>query len=152
MVSTWLLNFNKEETSVSASDKSSGLMTCEPLKRAALNRSAKCSLFFQKFFRMVSGFKLLYVVVFKSSRSCVMGKLHRVRIIRRKTGNIPGERYAWIKFTINDKEKQEMRLFVYRILRIRWFSELFPTNWHLPLYALQCDSKVMFKTYIQNTI
>lgn len=47
-----------------------------------------------------------------------MGKLHRVRIIRRKTGNIPGERYAWIKFTINDKEKQEMRLFVYRILRI----------------------------------
>lgn len=47
-----------------------------------------------------------------------MGKLHRVRIIRRKTGNIPGERYAWIKFTINDKEKQEMRLFVYRILRV----------------------------------
>lgn len=47
-----------------------------------------------------------------------MGKLHRVRIIRRKTGNIPGERYAWIKFTINDKEKQEMGLFVYRILRV----------------------------------
>ena len=93
-------------------------MTCEPLKRAALNRSAKCSLFFQKFFRMVSGFKLLQVVVFKSSRSCVMGKLHRVRIIRRKTGNIPRERYAWIKFTIYDKEKQEMGLFVYRILRV----------------------------------
>ena len=34
----------------------------------------------------------------------------------RKTGNIPGERYAWIKFTIYDKEKQEMGLFVYRIL------------------------------------
>ena len=47
-----------------------------------------------------------------------MGKLHRVCIIRRKTGNIPGERYAWIKFTINDKEKQEMGLFVYRILRV----------------------------------
>jgi hypothetical protein len=47
-----------------------------------------------------------------------MGKLHRVRIIRRKTGNIPGERYAWIKFTIYDKEKQEMGLFVYRILRV----------------------------------
>ena len=43
-----------------------------------------------------------------------MGKLHRVCIIRRKTGNIPGERYAWIKFTIYDKEKQEMGLFVYR--------------------------------------
>ena len=57
-----------------------------------------------------------------------MGKLHRVRIIRRKTGNIPGERYAWIKFTIYDKEKQERGLFVYRILRIGWFSELFPTN------------------------
>ena len=38
-----------------------------------------------------------------------MGKLHRVCIIRRKTGNIPGERYAWIKFTIYDKEKQEAR-------------------------------------------
>jgi len=36
----------------------------------------------------------------------------------RKTGNIPGERYAWIKFTIYDKEKQEMGLFVYRILRV----------------------------------
>lgn len=47
-----------------------------------------------------------------------MGKLHRVRIIRRKTGNILGERYAWIKFTIYDKEKQEMGLFVYRILRV----------------------------------
>jgi len=46
----------------------------------------------------------------------------------RKTGNIPGERYAWIKLTINDKEKQEMELFVYRILRIGWLSELFPTN------------------------
>lgn len=67
---------------------------------------------------MVSGFKLLYVVVFKSSRSCVMGKLHRVRIIRRKTGNIPGERYAWIKFTIYDKEKQEAGEFVYGNLRV----------------------------------
>ena len=47
-----------------------------------------------------------------------MGKLHRVCIIRRKTGNIPGEGYAWIKFTIYDKEKQEMGLFVYRILRV----------------------------------
>ena len=47
-----------------------------------------------------------------------MGKLHRVCIIRRKTGNIPGERYAWIEFTIYDKEKQEMGLFVYRILRV----------------------------------
>lgn len=47
-----------------------------------------------------------------------MGKLHRVCIIRRKTGNIPRERYAWIKFTIYDKEKQEMGLFVYRILRV----------------------------------
>ena len=47
-----------------------------------------------------------------------MGKLHRVCIIRRKTGNILGERYAWIKFTIYDKEKQEMGLFVYRILRV----------------------------------
>lgn len=47
-----------------------------------------------------------------------MGKLHRVFIVRRKTGNVPGKRYAWIKFTINDKEKQEMGLFVYRILRV----------------------------------
>jgi hypothetical protein len=69
-----LLNFNKEETSVSASDK--------------------------------------------SSHSCVMGKLHRVRIIRRKTGNIPGERYAWIKFSIYDKEKQEAGEFVYGNLRV----------------------------------
>lgn len=47
-----------------------------------------------------------------------MGKLHRVRIIRRKTGNIPGERYAWIKFTIYDKEKQEAGEFVYGNLRV----------------------------------
>lgn len=47
-----------------------------------------------------------------------MGKLHRVRIIRRKTGNIPGERYAWIKFTIYDKEKQDAEEFVYGILRV----------------------------------
>ena len=67
---------------------------------------------------MVSGFKLLQVVVFKSSRSCVMGKLHRVRIIRSKTGNIPRERYAWIKFTIYDKEKQDAEEFVYGNLRV----------------------------------
>ena len=47
-----------------------------------------------------------------------MGKLHRVRIIRRKTGNIPGERYAWIKFTIYDKKKQEIQKFVYANLRV----------------------------------
>ena len=47
-----------------------------------------------------------------------MGKLHRVCIIRRKTGNIPGERYAWIKFTIYDKEKQEAGEFVYGNLRV----------------------------------
>ena len=47
-----------------------------------------------------------------------MGKLHRVRIIRRKNGNIPGERYAWIKFTIYDKEKQDAEEFVYGNLRV----------------------------------
>ena len=47
-----------------------------------------------------------------------MGKLHRVRIIRRKTGNIPAERYAWIKFTIYDKEKQDAEEFVYGNLRV----------------------------------
>ena len=47
-----------------------------------------------------------------------MGKLHRVCIIRRKTGNIPGERYAWIKFTIYDKEKQDAEEFVYGNLRV----------------------------------
>ena len=47
-----------------------------------------------------------------------MGKLHRDCIIRRKTGNIPGERYAWIKFTIYDKEKQDAEEFVYGNLRV----------------------------------
>ena len=47
-----------------------------------------------------------------------MGKLHRVRIIRRKTGNVPGKRYAWIKFTIYDKEKQDAEEFVYGNLRV----------------------------------
>ena len=47
-----------------------------------------------------------------------MGKLHRVRIIRRKTGNVPGERYAWIKFTIYDKGKQDAEEFVYGNLRV----------------------------------
>jgi hypothetical protein len=40
-----------------------------------------------------------------------MGKLHRVCII-------PGERYAWIKFTIYDKEKQDAEEFVYGNLRV----------------------------------
>ena len=57
-----------------------------------------------------------------------MGKLRRVFIVRRKTGNVPGKRYAWIKFTIYDKEKQEMELFVYRNLRIGGVLEMFPTN------------------------
>lgn len=47
-----------------------------------------------------------------------MGKLHRVFIVRRKTGNVPGKRYAWIKFTIYDKEKQEAEEFVYGNLRV----------------------------------
>ena len=43
---------------------------------------------------------------------------HRDCIIRRKTGNIPGERYAWIKFTIYDKEKQDAEEFVYGNSRV----------------------------------
>ena len=43
---------------------------------------------------------------------------HRDCIIRRKTGNILGERYAWIKFTIYDKEKQDAEEFVYGNLRV----------------------------------
>ena len=42
-------------------------MTCEPLKRAALNRSAKCSLFFQKFFNTTSGFILFFLATFHTS-------------------------------------------------------------------------------------
>ena len=39
-------------------------------------------------------------------------------IMQKKTGNILGERYAWIKFTIYDKEKQEAGEFVYGNLRV----------------------------------